>query len=326
MDRISVIVPVYNVENYLGKCVDSLLCQTVPPFEIILVDDGSTDSSGAMCDSYAREHPELVRVIHQENAGLGGARDTGIGAAEGNWLLFIDSDDYVAENAISRLTEAIGLGSDIIIFGFTEIGEDGTVFSVENDGYPDGTVLDFSESPEVVFIKPNAWNKLYRRSLFTETGILFPSRVWYEDIRTTVKLSASAGKVAFITDPLYYYLRRSGSIMNNANIVRNAEIIDAFDDLLGWFREKGLFEKYYDALCYLTIYHVYIAASVRVIRIDKRSKLIGRFASYLRDNFPDYEKNPYLNRLGQNKTLIYKALQGRHYSAIRALFKIKDSL
>ncbi|MBQ3404388.1 MAG: glycosyltransferase, partial [Oscillospiraceae bacterium] len=246
MDRISVIVPVYNVENYLGKCVDSLLCQTVPPFEIILVDDGSTDSSGAMCDSYAREHPELVRVIHQENAGLGGARDTGIGAAEGNWLLFIDSDDYVAENAISRLTEAIGLGSDIIIFGFTEIGEDGTVFSVENDGYPDGTVLDFSESPEVVFIKPNAWNKLYRRSLFTETGILFPSRVWYEDIRTTVKLSASAGKVAFITDPLYYYLRRSGSIMNNANIVRNAEIIDAFDDLLGWFREKGLFEKYYD--------------------------------------------------------------------------------
>ena len=125
LPKATVVVPVYNVENYLIKCVDSILAQTEPDFELLLVDDGSTDGSGGLCDKLA-ERDGRVRVIHQENQGLGGARNTGIQAAVGDWLLLVDSDDWIEPQTLEKALEA-GLReeADLVVFGYRSVDEAG---------------------------------------------------------------------------------------------------------------------------------------------------------------------------------------------------------
>lgn len=115
----SVVIPVYNVKDYLPKCIDSVLAQDFTDYEVILIDDGSTDGeSGAICDRYAAAHPERIRAIHKPNGGVGEARNVGIEAAQGEYLIFIDSDDYIAPNMFRVLADAVArFGSDIIGFG-----------------------------------------------------------------------------------------------------------------------------------------------------------------------------------------------------------------
>lgn len=123
MPKATVVVPVYNVENYLIKCVDSILAQTEPDFELLLVDDGSTDGSGGLCDKLS-ERDGRIRVIHQENQGLGGARNTGIQAAVGDWLLLVDSDDWIEPQTLEKALEA-GLReeADLVVFGYRSVDE-----------------------------------------------------------------------------------------------------------------------------------------------------------------------------------------------------------
>ena len=120
----SVIVPVYNVEPYLKRCLDSILCQTFSDFELILVDDGSTDRSGEICDAYAEQN-ERIRVIHQENKGLSAARNTGLDHAQGTFVYFVDSDDYLRENLLERVFESFGEDTDLVTFNCLHIDIDG---------------------------------------------------------------------------------------------------------------------------------------------------------------------------------------------------------
>ena len=129
MTKISVIIPVYNVEKYLSKCIESVLEQDFSDYEIILIDDGSTDTSGKLCDEYA-ENYSAIKVIHQQNKGLGGARNTGIEAAEGQYLLFVDSDDYIRDNIMTFLYDtAVCNDSDIVAFGMDYVYESGGKFA-----------------------------------------------------------------------------------------------------------------------------------------------------------------------------------------------------
>ena len=168
------------------------------------------------------------------------------------------------------------------------------------------------------------WNRAYRRTLFTEGGIRFATKVWYEDIRIVTKVLALAEQVVRLPGAYYHYLQREGSAMNNKNCARNVEILYAFDDILGWFGEHGLREAYRDELTFLAISHLLIAASVRVARIDCKSELLGQFRDYMEKNFPDFRENRYLPRLDRNKRLVYRLLLKRRYRAVRLLFRIKD--
>lgn len=324
MPKVSVIVPVYNVEAYLEKCVRSVLAQTLPDFELLLVDDGATDGSGALCDRLAQEDPR-IRVIHQENQGLGGARNTGMAAASGDWLLLVDSDDWIEPGILEK---ALAAGerqqADLVVFGFQTVDEQGTVLRSFTEDLPKGQPLSPRERKDLLLITPSAWNKLYRRELFTRTGLTYPSRVWYEDLRTTQKLLTAARSVVFLDDVGYNYLQRAGSIMNSKNVARNGEILDALDDLLSWFRERGLFETYRSELEYLTLYHVYLTSSARVLRLDRKSPLLREFAAYTREKFPDYRKNPYLpTRLSRNEKLLLALLERGHYRLVETIFRLK---
>ena len=323
MPKASIIVPVYNVKDYLEKCVASLLAQTCPDFELLLVDDGSTDGSGRLCDLLAESDPR-IRVIHQENRGLGGARNTGIEAAAGDWLLLVDSDDWIDPTVLEH-TLAAGeeTGAELVIFGFRSVWEDGNVHREYREAFPANVPLEPPQRRDLLLIYPAAWNKLYRRELFTRTEVRYPPRVWYEDIRTTPKLLTAARSVAVLEDVGYNYLQRQGSIMNNKNVARSREILDAFDDLLAWFESRGLLEDYRRELEYLCLYHAWLTASVRVLRGDKTSSLPDEFAAYLNEHFPAWRESPYLSRLTRNEQILLKLLEKRHYTAIRLLFKLK---
>lgn len=320
--RFSVIVPVYNVEDYLEACVASVIAQTCRDYELILVDDGSTDQSGAMCDRLAQQYH--CRVIHQENGGLGAARNTGIEAAQGDYLVFLDSDDFLSPDALQGLSEEMDrVDADIYAFGF--VTSDGSRdLAAFVDDLPYHQPLTLAACPQLILAQPNACCKVVRRSLFLSSGVRFPSRVWYEDIRTTPKLSALAQAIDALPNTWYHYVQREGSITRNTNLDRNREIIDAFEDLLGWYRAQGLFDQYAPQLERLCIDHVYLAASVRVLRVDPKHPLLKEFRDYLRKNFPNYQNNPLLEELPRSKHLAYTLLEGKHYRLLKLLFSLKD--
>lgn len=323
--RFSIIIPVYNVADYLQKCIDSVLANDCSDCEIILVDDGATDGlCPAICDENAARHPELIRVIHQENKGLGGARNTGIAAASGEYLFFVDSDDTITPNALSVLSAAID-ESHADIYSFPYLSHDGEGHYTHT---PTSVIVDgpftLKEHPEFLLALPAVGARIWRSELFHRSGILFPGRVWYEDIRTSTKFFALAQTIVTLREPLYHYLQRPGSIMRSSNIARNREILDAFEDLLTWYRNNQLFETYRDELCRLAIDHVLLAASVRVARMDPKSPLLAEFMAFMRREFPEHRKNPYISQLSKLHKLLIRLICGGHYRTVRFLFRLKD--
>ena len=214
---ISVIVPVYKVEAYLGRCVDSLLNQTYDNMEIILVDDGSPDNSGKICDDYATRDAR-VRVIHKENGGLSSARNAGIDVARGEFLGFVDSDDWVDEHTYEWLLD-MALAEDLKLvcagrYDFSSWTGEKTVGLCPAKR----EVISGEELAKRIFRWENvdsaAGDKLYHRSLFQE--IRYPLGVVSEDIPVTYRLALKAEKVGMLDRPVYYYFHRDGSITTAA--------------------------------------------------------------------------------------------------------------
>lgn len=206
---VSVIVPVYNVERYLEKCIKSICSQTYQYLEIILVDDGSTDCSGAICDAWA-EKDSRIRVIHKENGGLSDARNAGIEIAAGSWFMFVDSDDFITPDTIERLYRAAAEHDcEMAVCNIVRIYDDG---ATEPFYAPirELTVLDGNQRFETLK-QPSVCNKLFRADLFQD--VRFPKGKFYEDTFVYHILAHRAGKIALTGHDGYYYLSRRGSIL-----------------------------------------------------------------------------------------------------------------
>lgn len=323
--KLSIIIPVYNVADYLRGCIDSVLANDCTDCQIILVDDGATDGiCPGICDEYAAAHPDLIRVIHQPNKGLGGARNTGIAAAQGEYLFFVDSDDTIIPDALDILRRAIdSTHSDIYSFPYTAHDEQGNESHLATSIVLKG-VFTLREHPEFLLSLPVAGARIWKKSLFDKTCIRFPEKAWYEDIRTSMKLFALAESIETLETPVYRYLQRQGSIMHSANLARNREILDAFEDLLRWFRGAGLYETYRRELERLAVDHILLAATVRVARADPRHPLLAEFRSYMEEYFPDYRENPYLSGLPKLHKLLVFLIERRQYGVVKLLFRLKD--
>lgn len=326
--RFSVIVPVYNVADYLPACMESLLAQRCEDWEIILVDDGATDGKcPALCDEYAARHPELVRVIHQANGGLGAARNTGIEAAKGEYLLFVDSDDTVAPDTLARLSEEIDRSpADMYLFSFRYVDEGGGERPAEPVSGPAlGRAVTLAEEPGLLLEPPMAWNRLCRAALFRESGVRFPGRVWYEDLCTTPSLLLRARSIVRLPDAFYGYLIRQGSIMRSSNLKRNLEIRNALDMARAPFDEAGLTEQYEPWLCLLAVTSILDAAR-RVLTVDPKADYLPEFVNYLKQHYPDYRQNELLPGLGRKKLLLLRLLEGKHYRLANTLFRLAKLL
>lgn len=230
---ISVIVPIYNVEKYVRKCLDSLKNQTMKEIEIICIDDGSTDGSGEIAEKYKNEvgWPRF-RVIHTENRGLSAARNRGIDEAIAEWIMFVDSDDWVDSRFCEKpYGAAVEHGVDLVIFGFWHVKKTRKKKSKE---LPVGVV---DEMTAHEYGSTAAWNKLYKNELFER--IRYPEGRVYEDFATTHKLVHKAKRVFLIRDYLYYHVMwREDSITNTHTITNHkasfTAYIERYKDLLSY--------------------------------------------------------------------------------------------
>lgn len=242
---ISVIVPVYRVEEYLERCVKSILSQTYKNLEVILVDDGSPDQCPAICDACA-EKDARVKVIHQENKGLSGARNAGIDAASGEYLAFVDSDDYVSPHFIEELYQLLqDTGCAIGQCRFSYVKGDGLV--EESDSafciYRGESLMEQLYGPEekaTCFVV--AWNKLYRAELFKETGIRYPEGRIHEDEATTYRLFHEAKKLAFLDRALYGYYTENGGSITSVFSAKRLQWLTAHEERIAFFKKNG-YEK-----------------------------------------------------------------------------------
>lgn len=241
--EISVIVPVYRVEKYLSDCIESILNQTFADFELILVDDGSPDRCGEICDEAAK-HDARVHVIHQKNAGLSAARNAGIEIARGSWLSFVDADDFVALNFLEALHKAATRAqADCAVCSFYLTDSTGARIEasypveVENGVRTGVSVLEtVQEHLNVPYIV--AWNKLYRRELF-ET-LRYPVGRQNEDVFVFAELFDKAKTVVVLPDKLYFYRQSEGSIMRSGvTTLRNLDEMWAYHNCFEYFAAHG---------------------------------------------------------------------------------------
>ncbi len=235
MNKISVIVPVYKVEEYLDKCVESIVNQTYKNIEVILVDDGSPDNCPAMCDEWA-EKDRRIKVIHKENGGLSDARNAGIKQACGEWIFFVDSDDYISENALQCLLDsAIDNNCDIAVGRFDEFGAGASHITDADDSIRIFSQIEYWQFYYDEFFLGSyklaanliiSCAKLIKSSVFDD--LKFDVSMLHEDEFIIHKLIARCQKIAVVNSCLYYYLQREGSIMSKAKIKNIKCAFDAF--------------------------------------------------------------------------------------------------
>ena len=211
---ISIIVPVYNTEEYLQQCIDSILEQTYSTLEIILVDDGSTDLSGSICDIYATKDSR-IKVIHKKNCGLSAARNTGLDTASGDYICFVDSDDYIDTKLCERIVNILSETCvDIVAFDIALVDEKGKdIGSIESSH---GLFADKKVALRELLsnhLNNYAWNKVYKRCVFDD--VRYPVGYTWEDLGTTYKLLLNANSIFCTPEKLYYYRQRKGSIIHS---------------------------------------------------------------------------------------------------------------
>lgn len=229
---ISVIVPVYNVEAYLDECIESIVKQTYGHLEILVVDDGSTDNSGDKCDRWA-ERDERIRVIHQPNGGLSAARNTGLDAMHGEFVMMVDSDDVLHPQAVSILLDTMrGHQADIAVGGYTPF--EGAAPQWHNHLNGQGATTTYSQTEAILAIfyqqelTHSAWGRLYRSSLFD--GIRYPVGLYYEDLAIIYPLLKKCTTVVKTETPLYGYRQREQSILA-AFSPKRAAVLDILEEL-----------------------------------------------------------------------------------------------
>jgi len=226
---ISVLIPVYNVEKYLCRCLDSVLMQTYKDYEVVLVDDGSTDQSGSICDAYAARH-DCIRVIHQKNAGLAQVRNVSIAAARGEYITFVDSDDAIEPAYLEVLMRDLQqTGSDISICSWSEVSDDGVRTELSWDLKEKGFQVWTTEQAvkSLLYqkgIDNNSWGKLYTRAALQD--VVFPAGRLYEDIAVTYQTFLKGKRICYRPEALYLYTSNMTGISRSAFTPRRMDLVD----------------------------------------------------------------------------------------------------
>lgn len=310
MPQISVIVPVYKVEKYIHECVDSILAQTFSDFELILVDDGSPDNCGAICDEYAAKDSR-VRVIHQDNQGLSGARNSGMDIAEGKFITFVDSDDIVHESYLETLYLAMDEDTDISICRYVKFEENIIAPVCSNHSRSEQWIDATSALVELysgsAAIPINACGKLFRSSLISE--LRFPVGRLHEDQAFTPYACYGARKIVSCDCVGYFYRERTGSITRNIFSARRYDDLWAIDSCIRFFESKGEQEivaaakKKRQRL--LSAYAIYAWRDQVEVPQEYRMNIL-KAVLYLRKNVADENYQYYLAQIHPRLALIHE--------------------
>ena len=278
--KVSIIVPVYNVEKYLEKCLDSLVNQTLDSYEIIVVNDGSPDNSQEIIDKYVEKYPGIVFAYKKKNGGLGDTRNFGIDKARGEYVGFVDSDDWVDKKMFEAMYNmAKQENDDIVICDATEIndGWEAGKLSAGYCGPRTGGLIKHADFIAHSLEPAVAWNKLYRKSLF---HLVKFATIWYEDMATTPILLSYAEKIGYLPIQLYYYRQREGSIIKASGDKRTLGVINAWEKALQEVNEQ-----------YLTEMQFAVYKSVSTF-LRFKPEFAQNFLDYIAEKQDDFLNNP----------------------------------
>lgn len=309
--KLSIIVPVYNAEKYLHQCVDSLLAQQVDSYEIILVDDGSRDSSGQILEAYRKEYPQKIKTVTLVNGGQGRARNIGLSMAQGEYVGFVDSDDFVEPDMYKKLLDCAETEkADIAICNFKRLFEDG---SEEN-------WVSWDENKPLL-AAGSCCDKLFRRELIAD--IRYPEGLWYEDFSFSAKLLMKAEKIVHVNECLYVYRCGQVSTMNNSNTVKNLDMLTVMSDL------KDFMQQYSakDGFEFLLINHVLLDAVNRVAKhnTSDREEVISKLRSFVKENIPDLFASESFKKESRNRRIIMALNYYGLHKLSKMILKIKSA-
>lgn len=307
---ISVIIPVYNVKDFLCECVDSIINQSYTDLEIILVDDGSTDGCSEICDSYA-EKDNRIKVIHQKNQGLSAARNTGLEHMRGDYLTFVDSDDYLMPSAVERMyTLAKSYEADMVACPFFQLMDDGSFIPFATHARINGTEVFEGADKMASYIRLNkqtnaVWGKLYAKELFQE--LRFPVGKIVEDVFVTYQVIHNSKRLVIDKDLQYVYRIRSGSIMTSPSSIKKYDVLE------GRSLEANFISEYYPELARFAISRLCNEAVLLVFRTAT-------------DNFSYPEGDKYLRSILRKNLKVYlksKHVRKRKIVAVLTVCNIK---
>lgn len=292
---ISIIVPVYNSSQYISKCIESILAQTFQNFELILVNDGSTDQSGQICDQYARVDGR-IKVVHKKNGGVSSARNTGINIAKGEFISFVDGDDWIYSDMYYRLYELCKeTDSDISICGnYREVNGDVIHFEREKLVIE----MDNTEAMRQLFtgkyFRFAVWAKLYKKSCLE--NIQYPEDRRLDDLPTTYKIFSNAEKVVYTSYAGYVYLLRENSILTSSYNEKKLDVFVGWDEIISFMNEKypQLSEEYISCFVYYSMDHVYSILN-QVKDPAEKEKYIVYIQKYMKKYYKEIIKNARLS-------------------------------
>lgn len=316
MPKVSVIVPVYNVENYVEKCINSLVNQTLQDIEIIIVNDGSKDNSVRIINQFIKKYPEKIIYLEKENGGLSDARNYAIPYARGQYIAFLDADDYVEFDTYEKMYEiAKNENSDMVECDF--------YWEYPNKVRKDIGQVYNGKKEMIEKVRVVAWNKLIKRQILNETKIQFPKGYRYEDIEFTYKLVPYLDKVSFLKKPCIHYIQRENSISNSQN-ERTKEIFDVLDNVINFYKRNEIYDKYKEELEYIYTRYLLCSSLLRMVKIENkkvRKKLLNETWERLNTKFPDWKRNKILNKNKNIKNIYMKSINKITYKIYIKIFR-----
>lgn len=304
MSKISVIVPVYGVEKYIVKCINSIVNQTFKDIEIIVVNDGTKDNSIKLIEESFSD--KRIKIYNKDNGGLASARNYGIKKATSKYLFFVDSDDYIDVNCLEEMYERILKDKvDLVICDYYKLEESGDKEHISIIPH-----YDKSNNKCSVISMPAAWCKLIKSEIFKKNNIKFLEKKYFEDNAIMPFVCALCKSFSYIQKPFYYYLQRNGSILNKKNYDKKWEdIFDSLDHLYNKFKEYNLLNEYKDELEYIYIEYLLHAANLRFIDYEEGRNNILKVKSVIKDKFPNWRKNKYYKQ----ESIKYKVMCNLFY-------------
>lgn len=296
MVKVSVVVPVYNTQKYLEKCLDSLVYQTLKDIEIIVVNDGSNDESQKIIDRYVQAYPNKMKAYIKENGGLSDARNFGISKCSGEYVGFVDSDDYVNLDMYEQMyNKAKNQDFDVVVCNIRYVFDN---YSKEVSSGVDKDVFDKEQiKRQMVNIYPAAWNKIYKKELF-ENGILFKKGVWYEDVEFLYRLFPYIKSIGTLKSAFVNYVQREGAITRTFD-ERVYNYIDNFNGIIDFYKEKGFYDEYFSELEYSYVRYLYMTFIKTACHFDKNEykKACNLAKKNVLEHFPNYKENKYIKGL-----------------------------
>lgn len=291
--KISIIVPVYNTESYLEECLNSLVQQTLNGIEILVVDDGSTDGSLKIAEHFQDQFPWKVKVFAKENGGQASARNVALERAQGEYLGFVDSDDWVDTTMYQQMYEAaVEQSADIVICDMV-------------DHYPDHSIYHHASTFEDKFkVTGSACNKIFKKELVGTD--VFSCGLWYEDFEFTTKQLMKTENIATVHKGFYHCHCREESTMNNNNSLKNLDILSVLENLRQFIQEKGWQERYAQTLEYLYLDHVLITSVNRVQRQTGKEKrgVIRQMIKTVRKKYPTFVLHKVFREMPRNRKIV----------------------